>query len=137
MLSLLLLPFFADFQPLCASEGGEDPIAKIINFVITHSAEFAYGAATAGATIVSTIVINGGNSAYTWMFPTEEQKMNKKEAQERQVYLDAKIKFRECLQASLKDSIKDDRGIPTDCQETARQLIICGGFNDVVAMTKK
>ena len=59
-----------------------------------------------------------------------------KEAQERLIYMDAKIKFRECLQSTTLDCERNEENVPTECEKTALAFIICGGVDEVFNMTR-
>ena len=125
MLGLLLLPIFSSSESLSLPEGGDLEVTKGIVLVLT------------------TAIINSGNALYKYYNPTyddtaheKEAIVRAKEAQKRLDFLEAEAAFRKCLKDVKKESSKNAVGIPTDCEAKARDLILCGGRDVVIAMVR-
>jgi len=116
ILNLMLLPLFSSNALLCM-----DPATHYI----TH-ALMSIGTGVANA--VTTKVIESYN-------PTQEQKVINTEAQERLNYIDKRTQYKNCLQNSKIDSEQTKHGVPVDCKKTMLEFILCGGENEVIAMT--
>ena len=123
MFSLLLLPFIFNSEPIYADDYTKEIAAGIVS-------------------VIATATINTGNIAYKYYYPTPEDNasaaealVRSAEAQERKDYLEKKAKFKKCLLDNNQKNNNSADGIPTECEETARAFIICGGINEIIAMT--
>lgn len=138
MFSLLLLPFVFNSESAHASESPKSPdgiIAYIIGTIAEKSGEIIVGIAIGTGTVAAQGASYVVKNTYEWWYPTPEQTASAKAARDQIDFLDAKANFKNCLTDSNLDSEKNDNGIPTECEKTARAFIICGGINEVMIMT--
>lgn len=112
----MLLPLFCSSALFCTDD---------IYTYITH-ALMSIGTGVANA--VTTKIIEA-------VYETQEQKVINTEAQERLNYIDKRTQYKNCLQNSKIDSEQTKHGVPVDCKKTMLEFILCGGENEVIAMT--
>jgi hypothetical protein len=135
MFSLLLLPFVFNSEHVHASDDINEKIAYIIVKMTEKSGEIIAGIAIAAGTAAIYSTNSVIKNTYEWWYPTPEQTASTKAARDQIDFLDAKANFKNCFTDSKLDSEKNDNGIPTECEKTARAFIICGGINEVIIMT--
>lgn len=105
----------------------ENPVQKISKDVVNT--------VVGGVVYVGSVVfIQTGNAVYDWCFPKKENiakqaeaEVRTEEANKRLKYLKAEANFSECLKKIKKDAPQNAEGIPTACEEKARDLVLCGG----------
>lgn len=108
---LILLSIFSNKESYCFSE---DLNSKIFGGIVT----LAVGNITYACVTIH-------NSIY----PDPTAQVNAK-------YSKAKLEWLKCLENSKKNSEKNEHGIPLNCEETARAFIMCGGFDEIINITK-
>ena len=94
--------------------------------------------------VLVSMIVEGDKYVYLYAHPTSANEADKEEdklrigiAQEKLKFLKSKAALQECLKKFKKDAVKNNHGIPVDCESVAHDFIICGGYEDYVDLTKK
>ena len=75
-----------------------------------------------------------GDNIHEKVCPSAQNQVNDLVAQEKLEYMHAKNNFKKCLSGTTSATKRNDRNIPTPCQELASIFIKYGGKNEMIEM---
>ncbi len=134
---LFLIAVFSAVSCFCSD--GSDIVVKIAEDSIDKLKDVVAPLSPYNPITIANIVVQAAPLArdgFRYFVPTQEQKLNDKNAGEFLDIFESRVNFRKCLFSSTVDSERDILNSPAQCKELARAFIMLGGRADILEMVK-